>query len=71
MVEVLFHRDAEQLGDALDDVHAAGEIGVELEGAKEGSDPEGQAIVELVAAQDAGDEKVQPVGDDQLLKITP
>ena len=71
VVEVLLHRDAEQLGDALDDVHAAGEIGVELEGAKEGSDPEGQAIVELVAAQDAGDEKVQPVSDDQLLKIPP
>ena len=48
-----------------------GEIGVELEGAEEGGDPEGQAVVELVAAQDAGDENVQPVGDDQLLEIAP
>ena len=71
VVEVLFQRDAEQLGDALDDVHAAGEIGVELEGAEQGGDPEGQAVVELVAAQDAGDENVQPVGDDQLLEIAP
>ena len=71
MVEVLGNLDAEELGDAGGDVHAAGEVGVELEGAQQGNHPEGEALVNLIVVHHAGDKEVQPVGNHQFFEKAP
>ena len=71
MAEVLGQGDAEDAGGAQGDVHAAGEVAVQLQGIEHGRRRDHAAVIGCVVGEDGLDHQVEAVGDDHLLGKAP
>ena len=71
LAEVFGQRHAEALGGAQHHVHAAGKLGVELQGVEQGTHQHGGAGVFGPVVKDGLDVHVGPVGDDEFFHHAP